>query len=264
MKRIAAVMPLLLGCGSTTVPPVAPTAIPGPSTTCYAGLALGMGQRSRTIARRTVDPAAHQIVEDVSHDDSGAHGARSFHVVMTVDGDHFTMAETGGAFAGNGTLTGEPWRWSSWSSTSQIPKTGITVDSDDELTPTGMKATKQIRKDGKVIASTSEELAAFDCAEWDKFKAALAVPILDAAACERACRNHATLKYWQVADAELAQIPPASRDAARRQKVSDFAQKLEAGLASCTSQCTTANNAVQTACLGDAKTAAALAACEQD
>jgi len=53
-----------------------------------------------------------------------------------VDGDQFTMVEAGGAFTGSGFLVGDPWRWTSWSSTSEIPHTGITVTSEDELTPT--------------------------------------------------------------------------------------------------------------------------------
>jgi hypothetical protein len=261
MKRAAILV--IIGCSGPAKPPVAQP-LPAASTTCYAGLAIGMGQRARTVAKRTVDPAAGQIIEDVSHDDAGAHGARSFHVVMKVSGDQFTMEETSGAFTGSGSLAGDPWRWTSWSSTSQIPKAGIEVSSDDELTPKGMKATKEIKKDGKVLATTTEELATFDCANWDKAVAELAVPALDAAACERACRNYATLRYWAAADAEIAQRPAAERDAVRRQKTEELAAKLEAGLGACTDQCVAANNAVQTACMAGATTVDAASACNQD
>jgi hypothetical protein len=236
---------LLFGC-THEKPAVVAVPPPAASTVCYQGIAIGMGQKSRTIARRVVDPAAHQIREDVSRDDKAAHGAHSFHVVMDVDGDHFSMKEIGGAFAGSGTLTGEAWKWTAWSSTSEIPNTGITVDSDDELTAKGMKATKQIHKDGKVIATTTEELESFDCAAWDKFEAALATPLLDEAACERGCRNYATLKFWK---------------AAGDRKPEDLAAKLEAGLPSCTEQCMSANNPAQTACFAAAKTIDDLDAC---
>ena len=263
MKRLATVV--ILGCsGPAKPPPAPPAALPAATTVCYAGVSTGMGQRSRTIARRTVDPAAGQIVEDVSHDDAGAHGAKSFHVVMQIQGDRFTMTETGGAFAGTGTLAGEPWRWTSWSSTSQIPKVGVEVSSDDELTAKGMKATKEIRKDGKVLATTTEELAAFDCADWDKALAALALPVLDTAACERACRNYATLRFWAATDPQLASRPAAEREAARKDKAAELTTKLDAGLASCTSQCMAAGNPVQTACMGTATTTDALAACDRD
>jgi hypothetical protein len=35
-----------------------------------------MGQRARTLVRRTIDPAAQQIVEDVSHDDASSHSVK--------------------------------------------------------------------------------------------------------------------------------------------------------------------------------------------
>src|SRR4051812_40963624 len=107
MKRLV-VMSLLVGCSGPAKPAaVAPLPLPAASTVCYAGVSTGMGQRARTIARRVVDPAAGQVVEDVSHDEAGAHGAKSFHVVMKVQGDRFELTETGGAFTGSGTLAGE-------------------------------------------------------------------------------------------------------------------------------------------------------------
>ena len=255
-KHLAAAV-VLVGCSGPARPTTAtPAALPAASTACYAGVTTAMGQRARTIARRTIDPAAGRIIEDVSHDDAGAHGARSFHVVMMVQGDRFTMEEAGGAFTGSGTLVGEPWRWTSWSSSSRIAKANIDVESDDELTPIGMKATKQIRKDGKVLATTTEELATFDCAEWDKHVAALAVPALDAALCERACRNYATLKFWAAVSAD--------GDAVHKQKQVELDEKIAAGLAACASQCLAANNAVQTACMATAATVDAVTACAQD
>ena len=266
MIRFVLAAACLFGCHHTApTTPAAPLDPPPDAvTTCYGGVATGMGQRARTIARRTVDPAAHQIIEDVHRDDASAHGAKHFHVVMEVSGDQFTMKETGGAFTGTGTLAGEPWRWTSWSSTSQIPHTGIEVESEDELTDKGMTATKQIRKDGKVIATTTEVLRTFPCATWDQAVAALAVPALDDAACERACRNYATLKYWDFVDRSLAGQPQAARDEARTSRAADFNAKLEAGLPACVQQCHAADNPVQTACMGAAQTADVAKACEAE
>ncbi|MDB4960485.1 MAG: hypothetical protein JWP01_484 [Myxococcales bacterium] len=261
MTRLA--LALLIGCSGPAAPtPVAPRELPAASTACYSGVATGMGQTARTLARRTVDPAAGTITEEVSTDDGGAHGAKTFHVVMKVEGDQFTMTERDGAFTGTGTLAGEPWRWTSWTSTSVIPNTGITVESEDELTPTGMTAAKEIRKDGKVLAKTSEQLKSFDCADWTTAQAALAVPVLDAAACERACRNFGTVKYWARADAEIAALPPGEQAAARTGKQAELTTQLEAGVGACTTQCISANNAPQTACMGAAKTMDELTACE--
>jgi hypothetical protein len=261
MKRLA----LSLTLAACTHPrgPTAPAApLPAASTTCYAGTSTGMGQTARTIARRTVDPAAKQITEDVSHDDGGAHGAKSFHVVMAVEGDRFTMTEASNAFHGAGTLVGEPWRWTSWSSTSEIPNTGITVSSDDELTDTGMTATKRIMRDGKELATTRDVLTTFDCADWDKAVAALALPPLASGGCERACKNFAQLKYWANAEPEIAALPEADRAAARAEKAAEMSAKIDAGLEACVASCVSANNVTQTACLAQAASVADLAACE--
>ena len=235
---------------------------PAARTDCYAGLSTGMGQSSHTIARRTVDPVAKTITEDVSHDNAGPHGANSFHVVMTVDGDQFTMTETGGAFAGTGSLVGQPWQWTSWSSVSQIANTSITVESHDELTSSGMKAEKQIKQDGKLVATTVDDLRAFECAQWDDARTALLAPVADKPRCERACRNFATLKFWERADGEIAALPQADRAAARAAKADELATKVAAGIDVCVSSCLSANNPEQTACWGDAKTVAQLSACD--
>jgi len=263
--RLVGLSWLLVGCSGPPAPaPAVPSAPPAKTTLCYAGLTTGLGQRARTVMRRTVDPAARQIVEDVSHGDAGSHRVTQFHVVMDVAGDRFTMTETGGAFTGTGTLTGEPWRWTSWTSTSQLAAAGIEVESAGELTEAGIKIADQIRKDGQVVGTTARQLRPFDCAEWDKASATLAMPVLDRDACDRACRNYAGLKYWSAADAEIASLPPAARDDARKQKSAELATKLEPGMASCVTQCLSADNATQTACMADAKSLEQLAACDTE
>jgi hypothetical protein len=266
--RLVGLLSLLVGCSRPSAAaaqaPSVPAAPPATSTVCYAGLTTGLGQRARTVMRRTVDPTARQIVEDVRHGDAAAHRVTQFHAVKDVTGDQFTMKETGGAFTGTGTLTGEPWRWTSWTSTSQLPGAGIEVESDGELTETGIKIADQIRKDGHVVGTTAEQLKPFDCAEWDKATAMLATPVLDRDACDRACRNYASLKYWSVADREIASLPPGARDDARKQKSAELATKLEAGMATCVTRCLSADNAAQTACMGDAKSLEQLAACDTE
>jgi hypothetical protein len=263
--RLVGVLSLLVGCSGPAAPsPAAAAAPPAGSTICYAGVTTGLGQRVRTLMRRKVDPAGRQIVEDVSHGDAGTHRVTQFHVVMDVAADRFTMKETGGAFTGTGTLVGEPWRWTSWTSTSQLAGTGIEVESDGELTETGVKIADRIRKDGRVVGTTTEQLAPFDCAEWDRAAAVLATPVLDRAACDRACRNYASLKFWSVADGEIAGLPPGARDDARKQKSEQLAAKLEAGMGGCVTQCVSADNAAQTACMGDAKSLEQLAACDAE
>lgn len=250
-----------IGCSAASHP-AQPATAPTASTDCFAGVSTGMGQTSHTIARRTVDPVARTITEDVSHDNAGAHGAKSFHVVMTVDGDRFTMTESGGAFTGTGSLVGEPWQWRSWSSVSQIPATSITVESHDELTSAGMTATKQITQGGKLIATTTDDLKPFDCAQWDEAKIALTTPVLDRATCNRACRNFATLKFWHHADVEISALPPADQPAAHAAQAEELAGKLAAGVETCIATCLSANNPDQTACWGAATTVDELATCD--
>lgn len=250
------------GCSGSTPRSITPAIpLPAANTACYAGMSVGMGQSARTIARRIVNPTAGTITEDVSRDDL-AHGAKSFHVVMQVDGDHFTMTETGNAFRGSGALVGEAWQWTSWSSTAEIPNTGITVDSDDEITATGMTATKQIRRERKVIATTKDELKTFNCIDWDKAVAALAQPPLASGGCERACKNFAQLKYWERADAEISALPAGDQAPAKAQKISELATRLDAGMPACVSTCIESNNATQTACIAAAASVGALRACE--
>jgi hypothetical protein len=82
--------------------------------------------------------------------------------------------------------------------------------------------------------------------------------------CDRACRNYAQLVYWEQANAEIEKVPVAERDAARKQKMAEFAEKLEKGVDLCTSKCVSANNKEDMDCLIEAKTAAAAKACVTD
>lgn len=265
MKRIAVV--IAAACSSAPAPAPGPTlAAPAeasaPVTTCYQGVSSGAGQRVQTVSRRTVDRANRQIVEDVARGDAG--DVKAFHVVSKVDGNAFTMAEAGGAFTGSGTLTGPAWQWTSWVSRSaqQLGGASLEVESHDELTATGRIAHKEIRRDGAVVATAIDELTTFDCAGWDAARAALAVPALDDALCDRACRRFATIKFAIGAEAEITKLPEAERDAARRKKADELRGKLDAAAPACITQCRAANNAVQTACLARATSPEQLDACD--
>jgi len=62
-------------------------------------------------------------------------------------------------------------------------------------------------------------------------------------------------------DAEIEKLPPAERDAARKQKHAEFENNLSQGVDMCTSKCVSANNTKDMNCLIEAKTAAAAKAC---
>lgn len=86
----------------------------------------------------------------------------------------------------------------------------------------------------------------------------------DAQRCEQACRNYATLVYWDKANADIAAKPPAERKLARQRKLSEFTNSLESEIDTCTSQCQSANNDTQVGCMIDAKTAKDARACVDD
>ena len=73
--------------------------------------------------------------------------------------------------------------------------------------------------------------------------------------CEKACRNFFTLTYWKKADAEIAALPAAEREVAKKRKLSEFANMIENGVEMCVSQCASANNDDQVECMTRAKTA---------
>ena len=79
--------------------------------------------------------------------------------------------------------------------------------------------------------------------------------------CDQACRNYAELVFWQTANAEIEKLPPAQRDAARKEKMAEFAKNLAAGVDMCTSKCVSANNKEDIDCLINAKTADQAKAC---
>ena len=83
----------------------------------------------------------------------------------------------------------------------------------------------------------------------------------DAAKCEQAARNYATLTFWKKAEDEIAKAPPAKRDGIRKHKLSDFTNELEGKIDLVVSQCQSANNDDQIDCMIAAKTADAAIDC---
>ena len=79
--------------------------------------------------------------------------------------------------------------------------------------------------------------------------------------CEEACRNFAKLVYWKQLDAEIAKLPEAEQDARRRRGLAEYSSLVEDGVVGCVSQCVSAGNDDQTACLIKATTAAVAEAC---
>ncbi|HEX8107169.1 MAG TPA: hypothetical protein VF516_05540 [Kofleriaceae bacterium] len=84
---------------------------------------------------------------------------------------------------------------------------------------------------------------------------------VDAQQCDQACRNAMSLAYWKAADQEIAAAAADQRDALRKQKASEFTQKVEAGIDGCVLRCQSARNQDAVDCLIAARTADQAQAC---
>ena len=119
----------------------APVPLEQPSTACYTGRIVGSDVPLRTIVRRTLDPATKQIRVDRTREDHEGR-VQTSRTLARVDGNRYTVEETKGAFRGSGTLTGAPWKWTAWTSTSELlgeDLQGTRIVSSEELTSTGLK-----------------------------------------------------------------------------------------------------------------------------
>lgn len=82
--------------------------------------------------------------------------------------------------------------------------------------------------------------------------------------CEQACRNYYTLVYWDKTDAEIAAAPEGARENLKKQRLAEFANRLEGGVEMCVNQCSSANNDEQIDCMMEAKTASAVEKCSAE
>ena len=154
----------------------APT--PQPTTNYYEGTSTALLPTGRSVpngvilARRTVDPSAGTIVEQVVSDDRRRPPAEVV-IEMRVEGKSFTMRMADGSPLGEGTLDGEPWRWSVWRSTSRLPG-GLRVESVDTLSGGVLVAHKTIfGADGAAMLQTTERLSPVGAGRFSERRAEL-------------------------------------------------------------------------------------------
>ena len=151
------------------------------TTQYYEGTSTAMLPTGRSVpngvilARRTVDPEAGTIVEQVVSND-GRRPAAEYVIEMQVRGGAFAMRGADGTALGEGTLDGDPWRWMVWRSTSRLPG-GIRVESVDTLSTGALVAHKTIfGSDGAVMLTTTEHLSSIDAARFAKRRAEILRP----------------------------------------------------------------------------------------
>jgi len=89
------------------------------------------------LVRRTLEPAADRFVEETARFDPVAGvKPRLYTVLYQIDGDAFTLEERDGEFSGRGTLSGEPWAWTAWSSVYTLTS-GIRVEAEQRIESDG-------------------------------------------------------------------------------------------------------------------------------
>ena len=171
-----AILVLASGCPATsgTPEPVAPPTgpLPAAETLCYRGMShfsapdgtsLGAGG---VMARRTVDPAASRIVEEViEYDAPNEEPPAERRLEATVDGDRFAFDLDG--WHGSGTLVGEPWAWTSWGSETVL-EGGMRVVSEDEASGRDIRFRQQVfDAAGAPVVIVEGLLQRIRCEEWE-------------------------------------------------------------------------------------------------
>jgi hypothetical protein len=113
---------------------------------------------SLSLVKRVVNKKESRIEEhvlSVSEKDS-----KAFVVTFAVKDSTFTVSERSGAFAGEGELIGEAWRWKVWKSVTKLAGGAGTVTSEDKLTDRGLSAKKSFAgADGKAVLLFDESFA---------------------------------------------------------------------------------------------------------
>lgn len=151
---------------------------------CFAGeqrvrLATGEAQPgAETVIRRTLDPAASTIVEEVLRIDPLPRvPPRVYKIVSEVEGDRFELVESGGAYVGSGTLRGVSWRWTGWSSEYALTS-GIRVESESEIDDGGNLVTRQqvYGPDGREVMTIEQTAAPVPLKECDRRIREVAAP----------------------------------------------------------------------------------------
>ena len=103
-----------------------------------------------SLIKRTVDRDAGRI-EEVVLTLRGQDPAREFTTVITPKGGKASVSSTEGGIAGEATLTGPEWAWTGMKFSTKIEPSGSRIEGEDEFSPDGLKAHKDIFKpDGNI------------------------------------------------------------------------------------------------------------------
>lgn len=131
---------------------------------------------SNVLLIRTYDPSRSTIEDvtyDVNTDDSTwAH----YVVVLTVSGNSFRLRETTGQLEGEGTLQGEPWKWTNSSSTSRASR-GNVIESKGNLSGDTLTSQRLVKtSEGQVVVKVAETLLRITREEYERRVKEFVVP----------------------------------------------------------------------------------------
>ncbi len=121
------------------------------------------------LSKRELKPAESQIVETTLLISSRpGEAVQEYVTVSKVGGGTFTLREQKGAFSGDGTLTGPPWAWTSWTSTASLGPQGGTLRTRSQLTERGMAVDKvRLAPNGATLVTFTEDHASIDGATYE-------------------------------------------------------------------------------------------------
>jgi len=125
------------------------------------------------LVKREQFPSESKIVETVLMISSKPREPSQEYVgIFTVTGSSFTLKEQRGAFVGAGELTGSPWEWTAWTTTTRSP--GGVLKSQTRVTDRGLSVTKELLgPDGRPRIKYLEDYAAIDGGTYELFHAKL-------------------------------------------------------------------------------------------
>lgn len=148
--------------------------LPEPSTQYFSGTSLTTSPDGQTVyseetsrVRRSIDPEAGQITEEVVLSVSGA----SETVLVQLDGGNvFSASDDSGYFEGTITFTeGDDWAWTAWTYDLTFTDGSGGLTGEGSLTDTALTTDKQILEPGgAVVALVQEDLAVIDEATWSE------------------------------------------------------------------------------------------------
>jgi hypothetical protein len=167
------ILALMTGCGSQDAAAPVTQSKPVKAVRAYYGGGTVRGPKGEdygatlTAAKRTIDPEASTIVEEVTNV-SGSQPAKDYVVTWKIQGNTFTLEENGGAFTGTGELHGDPWNWDGWTFTTTLDKGMGTVNADEWITGEGLDSEKTfLLPNNSVGARISERVASIPVDEYE-------------------------------------------------------------------------------------------------